>query len=99
MGCLATSCDFPLRLMAAVSVRIESMWSSVASTLSLALALAGPAIVAFVSSHAMGAAPAFVVHIVSVASIAVIVLVAFATALRLDGFTFRKLGFEGMSWS
>jgi len=75
------------------------MWSSVASTLSLALALAGPAIVAFVSSHAMGAAPAFVVHIVSVASIAVIVLVAFATALRLDGFTFRKLGFEGMSWS
>ena len=75
------------------------MRSSVASTLCLALALAGPAIVALVSSHAVGAASAFVVHMLSVASIASIVLVAFSTALRVDGIAFRKLGFEGMSWS
>ena len=75
------------------------MRSSVASALFLAFALSGPAIVATVSSYAAGAAPAFVVHILSVASIALIVLAAFATALRIDGLAWRSLGFEGVSWS
>src|SRR5215813_7667568 len=75
------------------------MGPSVASALCLALALAGPATVALVSGRAVGATPAFVVHMLSVASIASIVLVSFATALRVDGFAFHKLGFEGTSWS
>src|SRR5262245_48126561 len=75
------------------------MSSSVGSTLFLAFVLSGPAIVAIVSSYAASAVPAFVVHILSVASIALIVLAAFATALRIDGLAWRSLGFEGVSWS
>jgi uncharacterized protein len=74
------------------------MRSSTASRLCLGFALAGPAIVAVVG-HAVNASNAFLVHILSVIAIAAIVFAALAMARSVDGLTWGKLGFEGLSWS
>ena len=65
----------------------------------LALALAGPAVVAFASSRAASAEHAVVVHVLSLASIMVIVLVVFASAIHVEGIALRQLGFDRASWS
>jgi uncharacterized protein len=70
------------------------MRPSLATSLGLTLALAGPAVVAFASSGY-----AVFVHILSVASIIVIVLVVFALAILVEGVTLRQLGFGRASWS
>jgi uncharacterized protein len=64
----------------------------------LGFALAGPAIVAVVGDGA-NAASLFLVHILRVTAIALIVLVALWMARHVDGLTWGKLGFEGVSWS
>jgi membrane protease YdiL (CAAX protease family) len=74
------------------------MRSSAASQLGLGFALAGPAIVAVVGLAAH-AAWAFLAHILSVMTIALIVLAALWMARHVDGLTWGKLGFERVSWS
>jgi hypothetical protein len=56
------------------------MRSPLAGTLGLALALAGPLVVAFISSYAVNLAPAFVVHVLSLVCIILIVLAVFTLA-------------------
>ena len=56
------------------------MRSSVTAVLGLALALAGPAAVAFVSRYEADSAPAFLIHVLSLAGIILIVLVVFTLA-------------------
>src|SRR5215470_9939889 len=60
--------------------------SSLTAVLGLALALAGPAAVAFVRHYAADLAPAFAVHVLSLASIILIVLAVFTLAWRAEGF-------------
>src|SRR5258708_7171369 len=75
------------------------MRSSLAAIPGLALALAGPAAVAFVSRCATKFAPAFLVHALSVACIILIVLVVFALARCKEGLPLRRLGFARVGWS
>lgn len=74
------------------------MRSSTASRLCLGFALAGPALVAVVG-HAANASFLFLVHALGVIAIALIVLATLAMARSVDGLTWGKLGFEGLSWS
>ena len=73
--------------------------SSLTAVLGLALALAGPAAVAFVSHYAADLAPAFAVHVLSLASIILIVLAVFTLAWRAEGFALRRFGFSRVGWS
>ena len=75
------------------------MRSSLTAVLGLALALAGPAAVAFVSRYAADLAPAFAVHLLSLASIILIVLAVFTLAWRLEGIALRRFGFSRVAWS
>jgi membrane protease YdiL (CAAX protease family) len=75
------------------------MRSSLAAIPGLALALAGPAVVAFVSGRAVTFAPAFLVHALSVACIILIVLAVLALARSNEGLALRRLGFARVGWS
>jgi membrane protease YdiL (CAAX protease family) len=75
------------------------MQSSLAAIPGLALALAGPAAVAFASRHAEKFASAFAVHVLSVSCIVLIVLVVFALAWRVERIALRRLGFARVGWS
>jgi uncharacterized protein len=75
------------------------MRSSFLAIPGLALALAGPAVVAFAANYAAGATHAVSVHVLSLASIMAIVLVVFASAIRVEGIALRQLGFDRASWS
>ena len=75
------------------------MRSSVTAVLGLALALAGPAAVAFVSRYEADSAPAFVIHVLSLAGIILIVLVVFTLAWRIEGIALRRFGFARVAWS
>src|SRR5215467_5041370 len=65
----------------------------------LALALAGPAAVGFVSRYATKFAPAFLVHLLSVTCIILIVLGVFALARSREGLSLHRLGFARVAWS
>ena len=65
----------------------------------LALALAGPAAVGFVSRYATKFAPAFLVHLLSVTCIILIVLGVFALARSREGLSPHRLGFARVAWS
>jgi|SRR3954447_3818629 hypothetical protein len=75
------------------------MRSLLMPTLGLALAVAGPAVVAFASSYAANAEHAILVHVVSLASIMLIVLFVFALATHVEGIALRQIGFGRVSWS
>jgi len=64
----------------------------------LALALAGPAAVGFVSRYATKFASAFFVHLLSVTCI-ILVLGVFALARSREGLSQHRLGFARVAWS
>jgi len=64
----------------------------------LALALAGPAAVGFVSRYATKFASAFFVHLLSVTCI-ILVLGVFALARSREGLSLHRLGFARVAWS
>jgi uncharacterized protein len=74
------------------------MRSSLAAVPGLTLALAGPAVVAFVSRYATKFAPAFLVHASSLVCIILIVLVVFALAQCKEGLALHRLGLARVGW-
>jgi uncharacterized protein len=75
------------------------MRSSLAAIPGLTLALTGPVAIAFVSRDAVNSAPAFMVHVLSLACIILTVLVVFALTRCLEGIPLRRLGFARVGWS
>jgi membrane protease YdiL (CAAX protease family) len=73
--------------------------SSLAAVVGLSLALAGPAVVAFISGYKANSAPALVVHVLSLACIMLIVLMVFALAWRVEGIPLNRFGFARVGWS